>query len=54
MDNEKIAHDLAILYLQARIHQGEIKVVSSDQDCEFLLDEYEHLKYVFTRLLREA
>lgn len=42
MDNEKRAHDLAILYMQLEIKEGKLSA-TAPEDCKGFADEYKHL-----------
>ena len=42
MDNEKRAHDLAMLYMQLEIKEGKLSA-TAPEDCKGFADEYKHL-----------
>ena len=46
MDNEKRAHDLAILYMQLEIKEGKLSA-TAPEDCKGFADEYKHLDDCF-------
>lgn len=52
LDNEKRAHDLAILYMQLEIKEGRI-TVPLEEDLTWFASEYDHLRAKFTALLEE-
>lgn len=49
-DHEKRAHDLAILYMQLEIKEGQI-VVPIEEDYKGFFNEYQHLLQKFTEQL---
>lgn len=46
VDNEKRAHDLAILYMQLEIKEDRI-VIPYEEDYKWFINEYQHLYHVF-------
>lgn len=53
IDNEKCAHDLAILYMQLEIKEGQI-TVPYEEDMRGFFNEYDRLRQHFTCLLEEC
>lgn len=51
MDTEKVAHDLALFYLQVELTQGEITAPAND-DFSDLVSEYLHIRTGIEKQLR--
>lgn len=52
IDIEKRAHDLAILYMQLEIKEGQI-TIPFEEDLPLFVNEYNRLRAKFTALLEE-
>ena len=50
LNQEKVAHELALLYMQAEIKDGQISTVTED-DMQDFVDEYKYYRDKFKELL---